>query len=87
MCCGYAANEQDVVNFAQNVQIERPHALRDPRTPSQEVQECNIAHMRFSQVMVSILRAWTGKRQASSTTRSMQGRFVRRRVRLLLLGC
>ena len=41
------ADEQDVVNDAQNLQIERPHALRDPLV--QEVQE-NIAHM--------LLRSW-----------------------------
>ena len=80
---GYVADEQDVVNDAQNLQIKRPHALRDP--PLQEVQEYNIAHMLL-RVMVSILCSWTVKRQASSTTRSMRGRFVRGRVRLFLLG-
>ena len=40
------ADEQDVFNDAQNLQIERHHALRDPS--SQEVQEYNIAHMLLS---------------------------------------
>ena len=37
-----------MVSDAQNLQIERPHAPKDP--PSQEVQEYNIAHM--------LLRSW-----------------------------
>ena len=73
------ADEQDVVTDAQNVQLERPHALRDPRTPSQEVQECNIAHILSSQVMVSILRA-VDRQETSIINDEVNARTVRQRL-------